>query len=144
MDKLQEILFRAADSISRLGFGSIVSHDAMASFVETQAGTPIYYARVNTVREILMIQHHIFLETQFKTGYSLVEPGSEINQCEGKFLKGLKQQYKAVAYAAHIDMDRITDAQKRTATIEKSQKMAALTGMIKHGLAFGQSESLPA
>lgn len=142
MDRMQEIYFNAADAIAQIGFGSRISPESAAHLVEAPVGSKAYYGRMREVKKILRMQYHIFLETVYKGGFNIVEPGNEISLCEGKFLRGYKQMVMGVVHSADIDMNRIQDEHKRSDTIEKAQKMAALAGMVKHGLAFSSPEAL--
>lgn len=138
--KLQDTYFDAAKALSQSEFGTRISHEVMAGLVSAPAGSKAYYGRVQEVKNVLRSHYHIFLETVIRGGYEIVHPGDEISLCEGRFLSGYKQMMVGVMQSADIDMDRISDSQKRTATIEKAQKMAALAGMVKHGLAFGPAD----
>ena len=137
---LHDTYFDAAKALSQSGFGTRISHESMAELVKAPAGSKSYYGRVREVRGILRTHYHLFLETVIKGGYEIVSPGDEISLCESRFLSGYRQMAAGVVQSADIDMDRIQDQQKRVTTIEKAQKMAALAGMVKHGLAFGQPD----
>lgn len=142
MDRFQEIYFNAADAIAQVGFGSRISPESAASLVDAPVGSKAYYGRMREVKKILRTQYHIFLETVYRGGFEVVVPGNEISLCEGRFLKGYKQMVMGVVHSADIDMSRIQDEQKRSETVEKAQKMAALAGMVKHGMAFANPDAL--
>lgn len=138
--RLHDTYFDAAKVLSQSGFGARISHESMAELVKAPARSKAYYGRVCEVRDILRTHYHIFLETVVRGGYEIVPPGNEISLCESRFLSGYRQMAAGVVHSADIDVDRIQDQQKRVTTIEKAQKMAALAGMVKHGLAFGQTD----
>jgi len=132
-NKRAEIINSAVRSVSSMGFGTTITHLAMERFVgiKRQEEPKRYYGMVRSMREVLMREHGIFLETEPKTGYVISRPGEEVDLCLGDFLSGARRMGKAVQKAQYIRVDRIEDDVKRAATIHKSQKMANVLGMLK-------------
>lgn len=132
-NKRAEVINSAVQSVSAMGFGTTITHLAMEKFVgvKRQEEPHRYYGMVRSMREILMREHGIFLETEPKTGYVISRPGEEVDLCLGDFLSGARRMGKAVQKAQYIRVDRIEDGVKRAATIHKSQKMANVLGMLK-------------
>jgi hypothetical protein len=132
-NKRAEIINSAVQSISSMGFGTTITHLAMEKFVgiKRQEEPQRYYGMVRSMREILMREYGVFLETEPKTGYVISRPGEEVDLCLGDFLSGARRMGKAVQKAQNIRVDRIEDDIKRAATIHKSQKMANVLGMLK-------------
>lgn len=140
MARLTQIKADAAAAIAQMGYGTRISHDAMSTLVESRPGTNAYRGRVSDVRDILRSQYHMWICTIPSEGFEIVPPENVIRECENEFYRGVNYIWRGTLHSKDIDTDLISDPQKRASTIETAQKMAALAGMLKHGLAFNPSD----
>lgn len=147
-----ETVLRTVETIVKTSHGTIVTHPVLMNHLEV-SNMPQYYNRMRIVREILKIEHGIFLETISKRGYQIAKRGDEYKLCEGEILKGLRRTQKGIGDFENIRLDEITDQKKRTETIEHANKWntlkhmsilnppKALAGMVRLGMARHDKDS---
>ena len=124
-NKVNEILNVALDSIVKLPKNQTVLHNVLATLLHAKPRTQFYYNMVKKLRKQLIADYGIFMETEHKVGYRIVNPGEEIGMCEGEFISGAKRMKRAVVKTNYIRVDALPEAAK-TETLEKAQKMSNL------------------
>jgi hypothetical protein len=142
MVRYAQIYQDAAKAIADMGVGIEIPHVIMAKLVDTGYSTGAYGSRVAEVKEVLRRDYHLFLKCIPKKGYATVHHDLAIGECENQFYQGYRSMIKGVVYAQYIDVDAIKSAEAKARTIEKAQKMAALTGLVRAGLTKSEIEKV--
>jgi len=129
------IISEAAKKIAGIELGTSLPHLVIEEMLGVQRleEPQKYYRLVSKLRNELIRDYGIFLETDHKIGYRTCKRGDEIKLCAGEVRSGIRKIWKATAKTQFIRVDEIKDSEKRAQTIAMAQKLANLTGMLKAG-----------
>jgi hypothetical protein len=123
---------QAAENISNMARGTVLSHIALTEMLE--ANKRQYSSRVNSLNKALKSEYGIFLQNERGVGYRISLPGDEINVCEGRCNRGKRQFLNGVKDMNKIDISKIADKSKLDRTIKITQEQANLVIMLKFGV----------
>lgn len=132
MNNKNKIIEDAAENISKLEVGTIISHPDMAGFVFESYRSQTYYQKANQVENELWKGYGIFLETVRSIGYKISPPTEQAGLCEGQCIRGTKQIKVGVTKMGRIDMNAIPE-NKRADTLNITNKWANINIMLKAG-----------
>lgn len=135
-NEIAKRILEAAEVISQFPRGQVIDHLQMEALIgESRLGRRgRFYDMVSKLKSHLRVAHGIFLRTLHKTGYQIVEPGSEINITLGAFQRGVRTTGRAVAHTQMIRIQDILDMEKRRETLDTSNKMANIHGMLRNSM----------
>jgi len=130
---VQKIVSEAVDKIRAVANGTIVTHLTLEEMTGvSRAKEPQrYYRIVSKIKKELQRDCGLFLSTEQKLGYKITERGKEIDLCDGKYLKGIKQSVKAISEMQYIRVDEINNETLRNRTIQVAQSRMNTMTMLK-------------
>jgi len=133
--ELKKNIEMAAEFISKMEKGTMITHICMADMLGVKYKTNVYYNAVRKLDNKLKQDYGIFIEINCKIGYEIKELGKEIDLQAKKCDKAVNSYKKAVSDMRYINIEAIKDQQKRERTIRIAQEKANILGLLKIGTA---------
>lgn len=102
--KKSEIL---ADRISELDYGTVITHQQIASLIEEEYPSNKYSSTIAKTRKILLKKYNRVIENIPGDGYRVVNPGGFVDQSLKHYKRGFSQMQKGfdtLTYAPTKDM----------------------------------------
>lgn len=124
-NKSYKLIQDTCDHLVTLPRNQTVLHNVLANMLGVKPRQQTYYQLVIKLKRQLIQDYGVFLATEHKVGYRIVNYGEEIGLCEGEFISGAKRMKRAVVKTNYIRVDELPEAAKSIA-LEKAQKMSNL------------------
>lgn len=137
--KIKELVQTAATTISTMDKGMTILHLEISDMIGVKyrlngRTNPNYYTYADMLKNTLMRDHGIFLASVKGLGYQICELGDEYLVCKNGVLRGTKIVVKHAKQVNFISIDKITDEKKRTQTLEFSNNIGNIYGILRNSI----------